>query len=90
LVKATGGEKEHRLTVNEIPSHSHQQASKYTEQDFGGGLSCRVALLGYAAAYGKDDVYNRWQNSNTSLTGEGQSHNNMPPYYALAYIEYVG
>lgn len=35
-------------------------------------------------------VYSYSKNRNTSNSGIGASHNNLPPYYVIAYIMYVG
>lgn len=64
----TGGEKEHILTVNEMPSHYHQLA---IDGGSDAGTMDRLALNDYGPA--------RWY-SNTRPTGNGQAHNNMPPY----------
>lgn len=64
----TGGEKEHTLTVNEMPSHYHQFA---IDGGSDAGTMDRLALNDYGPA--------RWY-SNTRPTGNGQAHNNMPPY----------
>lgn len=64
----TGGEKEHTLTVNEMPSHYHQFA---IDGGSDAGTMDRVALNDYGPA--------KWY-SNTRNTGNTQPHNNMPPY----------
>lgn len=71
-----GGEKQHTLTVNEIPAHAHNQ-QVYTAVNNGGRKP-----VGYAntlADLGDSGV-------STLNTGGGQAHENRPPYYTLAYI----
>ena len=65
----TGGEKEVTLTVDKIPAHSHRMVS-------------------YSGAGGVNDGYNASigngvgaKSLQTNVTGGGQAHNNMPPYY---------
>lgn len=72
-VSDTGGEDEHTLTVDEMPSHSHTYAGKTS----GGGA-------GDAPEYLRDDL--QAQTEKTSTTGGDQPHENRPPYHALAYI----
>jgi hypothetical protein len=82
-VGSTGGEKEHQLTVDEMPSHEHLQGSKGLHNYFGGGTP--ATQQGWV-----DGSVQTFTRQNTSSVGGNQPHNNMPPYYALAYIEYVG
>lgn len=75
-----GGEKRHQLSINEMPSHCHRQ-NLWKEGDghwrSGGNNSSPHSVS--------------WHNSttpygNTDYTGGGNSHENRPPYYTLAYI----
>lgn len=72
----TGGEEYHQLTIPEMPAHTH------TFSPAGGN----------GAGYDGGDNW-LWGAGNTSSTGGDPNnnnatlpHNNMPPYYALAFI----
>ena len=82
-----GGKEEHQLTIEEMPSHYHGSNCNAGRGD---GLANRGGLgidwAGGDGRYGgaiKDDEW-------TKSVGGNKAHPNMPPYYALAYIEYVG
>ncbi len=72
-VAATGGEAMHRLTEDEMPTHSHTYSKAKGDQGHAGGSG----TSGQTVANSTDS---------TGSTGGGQPHNNLPPYYALAYI----
>lgn len=78
-----GGEETVTLDTRHIPAHSHMANVVGTDQDSFADGTCNV---------GGDTITNdNSQNIRTSGTaGSGNSHNNMPPYYVLAYICYVG
>ena len=73
----TGGEENHTLTENEMPTHSHSIGK-------GGALHL---LNNSATASGSGHVTNWSNHYNTQLdtndTGGGQAHNNMPPYLTV-------
>lgn len=74
---STGGEEKHKLTVNEMPSHTHN-------------LNPPVLVYGRANSMASFTNYTNdgWKGSdlmgNPILnTGGGQAHNNMPPYLSV-------
>lgn len=80
----TGGAATHKLTTNEMPSHTHK-VSWYNSATGGSGDT------------GWNDGGNKWQPSTSgwdgkggskdglvaTATGSGSAHNNMPPYLAV-------
>lgn len=79
----TGGEAVHKLTINEMPTHTHQLGLKHP-----GGIPDTIpAGLNYTydginnigAYFGTIDTPTAYNN----VTGGGQAHNNMPPYIVV-------
>ena len=67
----TGGEKEHTLTVSEMPKHSHNFQFDQTA-----GSNVTAVKTGVNNSYGKA----------TSETGGSQPHNNLQPYLVTNFI----
>ena len=73
-INTTGGSEMHKLTVDEIPSHTH--ASKLGHEGnarYGWNAGMATHFYHYDVGIGVP-------------TGGDKSHNNMPPYYVLTYI----
>lgn len=72
-----GGEKEHTLTIEEIPSHTHGYVIE------GQGTS--------TASGNKDEELSPGeQHRETEATGGGKAHNNLPPFIACYLWKRVG
>lgn len=74
----TGGEATHKLTTNEMPSHSHG-AGKYDGQWMNNGAMSFGA--GTQAVIINNE--NHGYRIVTSNTGGNQAHENMPPYIVV-------
>lgn len=74
----TGGEKEVTLSINHIPPHNHTVRANIQN------ASGNDVLVIKNNAY-----YSSAVEMNTSATGGGQAHNNMPPYIVMAFWKRV-
>ena len=71
----TGGEKEHVLTVDELPAHNHP-SNNYFESSGGTPNIWAVRSV---------DGLSGWKDNGTSIGGS-QPHNNIQPYEIVGYM----
>lgn len=70
-----GGEKEHTLTVSEIPAHTHGQ-----------GVRINAVAANSPSGASSINPTSTTTVGVTDSTGGGDPHENRPPFYTLAYI----
>ena len=101
-VGTTGGEEATGLSIANLPPHSFSGTTSDDGQhahvvDGGYGdtdspehdvfLTKRISTVNNRATHA-DGLHHHTFTTNT--LGEGTPHNNMPPYYALSYIMFIG
>ena len=73
-INKTGGEKEHTLSINEMPSHQHKMSlANYNGTD-------NVSGVTWSASSSKRYAYS---NDMVEPVGGSKAHNNMPPYIVV-------
>ncbi|XP_055351847.1 uncharacterized protein LOC129598122 [Paramacrobiotus metropolitanus] len=81
-VGSRGGEKEHYLTVNEMPAHQHGQFLHTVGWNDDPNQNNRFTTFNGVGL----TFYVRVQPDITNPAGGNQAHNNMPPYQAVVYL----
>lgn len=78
------------LSTSNTGSHTHSYYKSYGDQSkdgMRGGTSYVTSSMGTSSAStGSDGSHSHTVSGSTASAGSGTAHNNMPPYYALAYI----
>jgi microcystin-dependent protein len=80
-----GGERKHKLTIKELAKHSHRV---YRTSDRDGGQYPKNSIKNLMIT-DRPSVYTDNSDDNVPFienSGEDEPHNNMPPYYVLAFI----
>lgn len=83
----TGGESEHILTVNEMPSHTHQMKTDLDVDEY------NVTWAAWTESVGGWSQYPFAQTAaptHVTKTGGDKPHNNMPPYLTVYMWKRIG
>jgi microcystin-dependent protein len=89
-INGAGGEQIHQLSVGELASHSHPvndwAAWDTRNQNHGRVYHRGQYYIREQDQSGGTENYNALYDSESTAIGGNEPHNNMPPYYVLAYI----
>lgn len=79
-----GGEETHVLSISEIPSHAHGISKLFEHHRSSKGTDASDKTIKSSCGDSPTDCTS-WHPSTDGTGGTGK-HNNMPPFYVLAYI----
>lgn len=89
-----GGEKRHKLTIDELPKHKFKIASPSTQSSYSslnsGNSLATINNQGNDGNYVLGGIADEPTVGLSSQVGNDQEHNNLPPYRTVLFIEYVG
>ena len=92
-VGATGGSNQVTLSTGQMPVHGHPYKDAYYIEAYGpdhspsgGGSTAVGSKITGSDGTDNDNQYFYWRAMTTDNAGNGESHENRPPYYALCYI----
>ena len=89
-----GGEKRHKLTINELPKHKFKIASPSSQSSYpslnSGNSLATINNQGNDGNYLLGGINDEPTVGLSSQVGDDQEHNNLPPYRTVLFIEYVG
>jgi len=80
---ATGGEANHVLTENEMPTHTHKQNPHKHSVEEAGTSGTGYGFVDSSEARSSGMKYTSYETATNQNTGGGEAHNNMPPYQAV-------
>lgn len=81
----SGGERSHKLTIDEMPRHKHDTVNDASGSDDDSNKNGTAFTMDiYEVEYGRRNLMK------IEPTGGDRPHNNMPPYRVVQFIEYVG
>lgn len=77
---STGGEAEHKLTIDEMPSHTHRLKTDIDSPDFNITWPEQTE---YTWGWRQEENETEAPGASVTWTGGNKSHNNMPPYLTV-------
>lgn len=88
---AKSGEESHTLSAAEIPAHNHIMVASGNTADLPGASGNLLAKTGSAPLFSATQNGTAMAVNTVANAGNGQAHNNLPPYLAVNYcIALVG